>query len=97
MRRSKNIPFDPVTDTGIVLHQIITLAIWCVPNYYLVTKDHYNTERLLPSIGVLGAVMFCFYTFQLAINRPNGYHYAMWIKLVGPCGSIALNYFNNQA
>lgn len=63
IRRSKNIPFDPVTDTGIIIHQIVTLAIWCIPNYYLVTKNDYNTEKLIPSICVLGAVMFCFYTF----------------------------------
>ena len=63
IRRSKNIPFDPVTDTGIVIHQILTLVIWCIPNYYLVTKNNYNTEKLIPSICVLGAVMFCFYTF----------------------------------
>ena len=96
IRRSKRIPFDPLVDTGIVLHQIVTLAIWCLPNYYLVTKDSYGERYLVPSIFTLGAIMFCFYTFQLAIATKGGSHYAMWIKLVGPCGSIALNYWKVQ-
>ena len=97
IRRSKGIPYDPVVDAGIVLHQIILLGIWMIPNYYLVTKDNYNTEYLIPSIICLGCVMFCFFTFQLAINRPGGHHYALWIKFVGPLGSIAMNMFKTQA
>ena len=93
IRRSKRIPFDPLVDTGIVLHQIITLGIWCLPCYYLVTKDRYGEIYLVPSIITLGAIMFCFYTFQLAIATKGGHHYAMYIKLVVPLGSIALNYF----
>ena len=96
IRRSKRIPFDPLVDTGIILHQIITLSVWALPCYYLVTKDNYGEVYLVPSIMALGAVFFCFYTFQLAIPTKNGYHYAMYIKLIGPCGSIALNYFKVQ-
>jgi len=62
IRRSKGIPFDPLVDTGIILHQIITLAVWALPCYFLVTKDNYGPDLLLPSIGVLGTVMFLFYT-----------------------------------
>lgn len=40
--------------------------------------------------------MFCFYTFQLAIPTKNGHHYAIYIKLIGPLGSIALNYWKVQ-
>jgi len=32
----------------------------------------------------------------LAIGTKNGHHYAMYIKLVGPLGSMALNYFKVQ-
>jgi hypothetical protein len=96
IRRSKGIPFDPLVDTGIVLHQIITLGIWCLPCYYLVTKDQYGEIYLVPSIICLGCIMFCFYTFQLAIGTKNGHHYAMYMKLVGPLGSAALNYFKVQ-
>ena len=97
IRRSKRIPFDPIVDTGIIVHQIVTLGVWCLPCYFLVTKDNYGTELLLPSIYVLCAIMFVFYAFQLLINTRNGYHYAMWIKFVGPVGSICLNLFKVQA
>jgi len=40
--------------------------------------------------------MFCFYVFQLPIASKNGHHYAMYIKLVGPLGSMALNYWKVQ-
>lgn len=97
VRRSKGIPFDPLVDTGIVLHQIITLGLWCLPCYFLVTKDNYGQIYLIPAIITLGAIMFCFYVFQLPIaGTKNGYHLAMWIKLVGPAGSIALNYWKVQ-
>jgi len=96
IRRSKNIPYDPVTDTGIVLLQIVTLAVWAVPNYYLVPTNDYNTTLLIPAICVLAAVFFCFYTFQLLIPRANGHHYAIWIKLIGPIGSVLLNMFKLQ-
>ena len=63
IRRSRGIPFEAATDVGIMVHQVVTLAIWAVANYYLVTTDDYGEKYLLPSIGVLGIVMFCFYFF----------------------------------
>mmetsp|Transcript_12709 Transcript_12709/g.21410 ORF Transcript_12709/g.21410 Transcript_12709/m.21410 type:complete len:384 (-) Transcript_12709:73-1224(-) len=96
IRRSKRIPFDPVVDTGIIVHQIVTLGIWCLPCYFLVTKDNYGAELLVPSIMVLGAIMFLFYTFQLLIYTPNGHQYAIWMKFIGPIGSICLNVFKYQ-
>ena len=42
IRRSKKIPFDPLTDTGIVLLQIVTLVIWALTNFYLVTTHSYG-------------------------------------------------------
>lgn len=62
IRRSKGIPFDPLIDTGIVVHQMVTLVIWCLPCYYLVTKDNFGETYLLPSIATLAGIMFLFYT-----------------------------------
>jgi len=39
IRRSKEIPFDPLVDTGIIVHQMVTLATWGAICYFLVTKD----------------------------------------------------------
>jgi len=38
-----------------------------------------------------------FYTFQLLIYTENGAKYAMWMKLLGPISSIALNVWKDQA
>jgi hypothetical protein len=72
------------------------LGIWAATCFYLVTKDDYGEKYLIPAIITLGAVFFCFYTFQLAIGTKNGHHYAMYIKLIGPLASIALNYWKVQ-
>jgi hypothetical protein len=97
IRRSKRIPFDPLVDSGIIALQLITLGVWCLPCYFLVTKDNFGAELLVPSIVTLGVIMFIFYSLQLLINTRNGYHYAIWIKFVGPVGSILLNMFKVQA
>jgi hypothetical protein len=96
VRRSKGIPFDGLVDTGIVLLQIATLALWATVNYYLVPTYNYNTLLLIPAICVLGAVFFCFYTLQLTINTRYGHHNAMLIKLIGPIGSVLLNLYKVQ-
>jgi len=96
IRRAKKIPFEPVTDFGIICHQLVVLALWAAINFFLVTYQDYNTTLLLPSIAVLTTVMFAFYGFQLLINQPNGYHYAIWIKLIGPIGSVLLCLFKLQ-
>jgi len=97
VRRSKGIPYDPLVDTGIIVHQMVTLAIWGAICYLLVTKDNFGELLLVPSIYVLAGIMFCFYTFQLLISTRNGSKYSMWIKLIGPCGSMALNLFKTQS
>lgn len=98
IRRSKGIPFDPLVDAGIIVHQLVTLAVWAAICYFLVTKDQFGERLLVPSIYALGAVMFCFYTFQLLVGGTrDGYKYAMWLKLIGPCGSMALNLFKTQS
>jgi len=96
IRRSKGIPFEPMTDIGIMTHQVVVLALWAAINFFLVPTMDYNITLLLPAIGVLTAVMFAFYFAQLMIMRPNGYHYAIWIKLIGPIGSILLCLFKVQ-
>lgn len=96
VRRSKGIPFDGLIDTGIVLLQIITLALWATVNYYLVPTYNYNTLLLIPAIGVLAAVFFCLYTLQMTINTRYGHHNAMLIKLIGPIGSVLLNMYKVQ-
>ena len=58
---------------------------------------NYGVRYLLPSIATLTAILFIFYVFQLAIATENGDKYAMWIKIVGPLGSIALNLWKDQA
>jgi hypothetical protein len=97
VRRSKGIAFDPLVDTGIIVHQMVTLAIWGAICFLLVTKDNFGELLLVPSIYVLAGIMFCFYTFQLLINTRDGAKYSMWIKLIGPCGSMALNLFKTQS
>lgn len=96
IRRSKGIPFDGLTDMGIILLQIATLCLWAATNFYLVPTYNYNVLLLIPAICVLATVFFCFYTFQLAINTPHGHHFAMLIKLIGPIGSICLNLYKTQ-
>lgn len=90
IRRSKKIPFDPLTDIGIIVHQIVLLAIWAVINVVLVTYEDYGYTLLMPSICVLGGIMFLFFATQLFVNGPNGYKYALWMKVIGPLGSILL-------
>jgi hypothetical protein len=65
IRRSKRIPYDPVTDTAIIAHQLVTLAIWACCCYFLVTKDSYGEIYLMPAICTLGCIFFLFYTLQL--------------------------------
>lgn len=68
IRRSKGIPFEPMTDIGIMTHQVVVLALWAIVNFFLVPTMDYNITLLLPSIGILTAVMFAFYFAQLLIN-----------------------------
>lgn len=96
VRRSKGIPFESLTDTGIILLQMATLALWATVNYYLVPTYGYNLKLLIPAIGILSAVFFCYYTLQLTINVNNGHHMAILIKLIGPIGSILMNMYKVQ-
>lgn len=97
IRRAKKIPFEARDDGNIVFLQVAILVVWCYPAIYMDTGNNYGVRYLLPSIATLAAVMFFFYTFQLAINTENGDKYAMWIKAIGPLGSIALNLWKDQA
>jgi multidrug transporter EmrE-like cation transporter len=67
------------------------------PAFYMDTSHNYGMRYLLPSTLTLMCVFFCFYVFQLAIYTENGDKYAMWMKCIGPIGSILLNYWKDQA
>ena len=60
------------------------------------TNQNYGMRYLLPSTLTLICIFFIFYVFQLLIYTEDGTKYAMMMKLIGPLGSIALNYWKNQ-
>lgn len=96
IRRSKGIKYDAVTDTGIIAHQLVTLAIWGTICYFVVTKYNYGYIYLVPAVATLGCVMFAIYTAQLLLMSENGYKGALAIKLIGPLGAIAMNLWKVQ-
>jgi len=61
VRRSKGYKYDPLIDTAIIAHQLVTLAIFATVCYFLVTKDDYGQIYLVPAVCTLGGVMFAFY------------------------------------
>jgi len=61
VRRSKGYKYDPLIDTAIIAHQLITLAIFATVCYFLVTKDDYGQIYLVPAVCTLGGVMLAFY------------------------------------
>lgn len=97
VRRAKKIPFDAKDDGNIIFLQAVIFVIWLYPCFYLDTSNNYGIRYLLPSCLTLMAIFFVFYTFQLLIYTEKGDKYALWIKLVGVSGSIALNYWKDQA
>jgi hypothetical protein len=62
IRRSRGIPLDPLVDAGIVLLQIVTLMVWAIPNYFLITTYDYNTKYSLPAVYTLACIFTAFYT-----------------------------------
>ena len=56
----------------------------------------YGVKFLLPSTLTMIGFVSIFYVFQMAVYTENGDKYAMWMKLIGPLGSIALNVWKNQ-
>lgn len=97
IRRSKGIPYDGVTDTGIIAHQLVVLTLWGTCCYFLVTKDYFGRDLLVPAVCTLGCVMFSLYAAQLLITRKDGYPFALAIKVIGPIGSICMNLWKTQA
>ena len=97
IRRSKGISFDGVTDTGIIAHQLVVLTLWGTCCYFLVTKDNYGEELLVPAVATLGCVMAALYAAQLLITQRDGYPFALAIKVIGPIGSICMNLWKTQA
>lgn len=62
VRRSKRIPFDPIVDISIILHQLLVLGLWAVICYYLVTQDYYGRDKLLPAVATLAVIFTAFYS-----------------------------------
>jgi hypothetical protein len=62
IRRSRQIPFDWLTDTLIIALQVVTLCLWAVPSFFLVSKDDFGEIYLMPAVATLGGVFFLFYT-----------------------------------
>jgi len=91
VRRARKIPFSARDDGNILFLQLAIFAVWCYPAFYFDTSYNYGVRFLLPSILTLAIVFMIFYTFQLLIHTENGDKYAMWMKLIGPLGSICLN------
>lgn len=91
IRRSQGIKYDPLTDTGIIAHQLINLAIWGCVCYFLVTKYDYGAIYLVPAVITLGGFMLAIYSAQLILGTKGGYKYAILIKLIGPIGSACMN------
>ena len=97
VRRSRKIPFDQRDDGNIVFLQLTIFVIWCYPCFYMDTGNNYGIRYLLPSNLTLACIIFFFYTFQLLIYTEGGDKYALLIKIIGPLGSMALNYWKDQA
>lgn len=83
--------YDPITDTGIIAHQLVNIAIWATVCYFLVPKYDYGAIYLVPAALTLGAVMIAIFSAQLNLGTKEGYKYAILIKLIGPLGSICMN------
>lgn len=96
IRRARKIPFDAKDDSIILIQQLVIFGLWLLPCFYLDTSMDYGTKFLLPSTLTMIAFVAIFYVFQMAIYTENGDKYAMWMKFIGPLGSIALNVWKNQ-
>lgn len=96
IRRSKNIKYDPLVDTGLIAQQMVTLAIWGAICYFLVTKEDYGSIYLVPAVITLSCVFAAVFGAQLVLGTKSGYKFSLLIKLIGPCGSIAMNMWKVQ-
>jgi hypothetical protein len=75
---------------------MVTLALWAAICYFVVTKDDYGSTYLVPAVATLGVIMLAIYSCQLALGVKGGYKASIAIKLIGPCASIAMNYWKVQ-
>ena len=71
-------------------------TLWGTCCYFLVTKDYFGRDLLVPAVCTLGGVMFSLYAAQLLITRRDGYPFALAIKIIGPIGSICMNLWKTQ-
>ena len=91
IRRARKIPFSARDDGNIVLMQIVIFFIWLYPCFYMDTDLDFGVRYLLPSTITLICIFILFYSLQLLMLLPGCDQVAMWMKLIGPLGSIALN------
>jgi len=96
IRRSQGIKYDPLVDTGIIAHQLVTLAIWGAVCYFLVTKDDYGSTYLVPAVITLTCIFMAMYSAQLVLGSKQGYKYSILMKLLGPAASICMNFWKVQ-
>lgn len=96
IRRARKIPYSWRDDGNIVLSQAVIFLIWLYPCFYMDTDLDFGKRYLLPSTITLIIIFIIFYTFQLLIHLPGCGQFAMWIKLIGPLGGIALNWWKTQ-
>jgi hypothetical protein len=97
VRRARKIPFNGRDDGNIIFLQLGIFVAWCYPAFYLDTSYNYGVRFLIPSIVTLMLIFTVFYSFQLLIHKEGGDKYAMWMKLIGPIGSLCLNLWKDQA
>lgn len=75
---------------------MVTLAAWGAICYFVVTKDDYGSIYLVPAVMTLGVIMAAIYSVQFALGVKGGYKGAILVKAIGPCASIAMNYWKVQ-
>jgi len=97
IRRARKIPWHDRDDGNIILMQIVIFIIWiAVTCLYFDTEKDFGVTYLFPSSITLVCSFVFFYCIQLAIYAEGCESFALWMKLIGPLSSIALNLWKNQ-
>ena len=63
IRRSRGHDFECLTDGGLIVLQLATLACWLWACMGVVTKDDFGEIYLVPAVVALTGVIFLFYLF----------------------------------
>lgn len=64
--------------------------------FFIDTEKDFGITYLLPSTITLTISFVFFYSLQMIIHLEGCESFALWIKLIGPLTSIALNLWKNQ-